>query len=299
MNAKDTMRRNLGRGLDALLGQGGAEPAETQDNGRPTAVLPVEFIQPGRFQPRKSMDPEEMESLVKSVRQNGILQPILVRPNEAQTDSYEIIAGERRWRAAQQAQLHEIPVVVKELSDSQALEIALVENLQRQDLSALEEADGYRRLMEEFNHTQEELSKALGKSRSHVANMIRLLGLPDSVKEMLDQNELTAGHARALLNADDPEGLAKQVTLRGLTVRQTEKLAQAGRDRKSAPGPKPAISRVAKSADTLALERDLSDKLGLTVTITPRGDGGELAVQYKTLEQLDDVVIRLNTRGTI
>src|SRR5579885_14003 len=197
--------------------------------------------------------------------------------------------GERRWRAAQMAQLHEIPVVIREFEDREALEIALVENIQRQDLSPLEEAEGYRRLMEEFGHTQERLAEAVGKSRSHVANMMRLLGLPDTVKELLAAGTLSAGHARALLNAADPAALAAEVVRRGLNVRATEKLAQAARGQGSAPAPKPP-----KDADTAALERDLANLLGLRVTVNFAGRGGSLTIHYRTLEQLDDVLRRLH-----
>ena len=228
--------------------------------------------------------------MVESVREKGILQPILVRPHDG---GYEIIAGERRWRAAQRAQLHEVPVIVREFTDREALEVALVENLQRQDLSPLEEAEGYRRLIDEFSHTQEELAKALGKSRSHVANMMRLLGLPDPVKDMVAQGRLTAGHARALLTASDPVGLARAVVDKHLNVRQTEKLAQeeGGKATKAAKGGRPPAH--AKDPDTAALERDLTELLGVRVTIKPLGKGGELTVHYGSLEQLDDVLSRL------
>lgn len=289
MTERDPRRRSLGRGLDALLG--GDETAAPSDSGstvKTIQTLPVEFVHAGAFQPRKKFDAQELDILADSIRQNGVLQPILVRPDPARDGVYQIVAGERRWRAAQQAQLHEIPVVVKELGDAQALEIALVENLQRQDLSPLEEAEGFRRLMEEFSHTQEKLAAVIGKSRSHVANMIRLLGLPDRVKRLLDSGELSAGHARALLNAEDPEGLAEQVVLRGLNVRQTERLTKAG---KAKPARRPDRG---KSADTRALEQELGNRLGLSVTIRERGEGGAIVIRYKSLEQLDDVIERLN-----
>jgi ParB family chromosome partitioning protein len=298
-------RRNLGRGLSALLGDSaasaiaavssataapdGTRPAETKAKGLRT--LPVEQLQPGRYQPRRTFDEERINDLVASVRDKGILQPLLVRPLPDHVGMFEIVAGERRWRAAQRAQLHEVPVIVRELTDKEALEIALVENLQRQDLSPLEEADGYRRLLDDFHHTQEELARAVGKSRSHVANMLRLLALPEPVKAMLENGELSAGHARALLTAADPVGLARQVLGRNLNVRQTEKLAAEGAKAKGAgAGGRPAT---AKDADTAALERDLTNQLGVKVTIRPLGKGGELVIHYGSLEQLDDVLSRL------
>lgn len=297
MSAGESRRRHLGRGLDALLGSGGTEDATAASAAAAVRALPIEFIHRSRFQPRRDFDGEEMASLVRSVRQSGILQPILVRPDPDRSGSYQIIAGERRWRAAQEAQLHEVPVLIRELSDGEALEIALVENLQRQDLSPLEEANGYRRLMEEFSHTQEALARAVGKSRSHVANTMRLLSLPDAVKARLDSGQISAGHARALLGAPDPVALAEQVVRRDLTVRQTERLVQRTRagPRPSAVRPRKGGARPDKSADTLALERDLSAALGLAVSINERGEGGELVIRYSTLEQLDEVIERLNS----
>lgn len=291
-------RRNLGRGLSALLGDSGvaAAAAAAQNPNTATAAgkpaglrtLPIGQLQPGKFQPRRQFDEAAIADLVESVRTKGVLQPILVRPYQG---AYEIIAGERRWRAAQRAQLHEVPVIIRELTDKEALEVALVENLQRQDLTALEEAEGYRRLVEEFEHTQEELAKAVGKSRSHVANMMRLLALPDPVKALLDDGKLSAGHARALLTAGDPVGLAQQVVDKQLNVRQTEKLAAEGGKPKGAGG-RPAKGSD-KDADTAALERDLTEALGVKVTITAQGRGGELTIHYGSLEQLDDILSRL------
>lgn len=284
-------RSNLGRGLSALLGdEAGAETGDSA-NGRGPRQVPVELLHPGRYQPRHSIDEEQIEELAQSVRENGIVQPLLVRRHPEQQDAFEIIAGERRWRAAQMAKLHEIPVVVKDLSDQESLEIALVENLQRQDLTPLEEADGYQRLVDEFAHTQDVLAKTVGKSRSHVANMMRLLGLPDAVKKMLDGNELTAGHARALLGAPAPVDAARQVVKKGLNVRQTERLVKKQQRRKDAPPPE------SKDVDTQALERDLANLLGLKVAIKFKGVGGSLTVHYGSLEQLDDILQRLGTGG--
>jgi ParB family chromosome partitioning protein len=292
-------RRNLGRGLSALLGEDENDLAEL-DKLRSTKAVPVEFLRPGRFQPRHGFDEDRINDLVESIREKGILQPILVRRHPDDRNTYEIIAGERRWRAAQLAQLHEVPVIVKELSDREALEVALVENLQRQDLSALEEAEGYRRLMEEFAHSQEELAKSVGKSRSHVANMMRLLALPDEVKTLVESGKLSAGHARALLNAADPASLAKKVVAKGLNVRQTEKLAQSeggvkGKKGEGEKGGKAEARPV--DADTLALERDLANLLGLKVQVRFHSQGGgELTIRYETLEQLDDVLHRLSQK---
>jgi ParB family chromosome partitioning protein len=291
--AAEIKRRNLGKGLSALLGEASEDYAKL-DRVRSPRAVPIELLRPSPYQPRHRMAEQDLENLAQSVAEKGILQPILVRRHADEPDAFEIIAGERRWRAAQMAQLHEVPVVVKELSDREALEIALVENLQRQDLSPLEEAEGYRRLMEEFTHTQEDLARSVSKSRSHVANMMRLLGLPEPVKAMLDSAELSAGHARALLGAEDAAGLARQVVKRGLNVRQTERLVKSGR----AAGKR--RSRTAeKDVDTLALERDLSNLLGLAVEVKLRADGGALILHYRSLDQLDDILHRLShgTRG--
>lgn len=300
----DEKRRNLGRGLSALLGDTGVAAATSVLEGNsPTATgggagnlarglrnLPVAQLKPGKFQPRRQFEEEAIADLVESVREKGILQPILVRPVDS---GYEIIAGERRWRAAQRAQLHEVPVIIREFSDQEALEVALVENLQRQDLSPLEEADGYRRLVDEFNHTQEELAKAVGKSRSHVANMMRLLALPDPIKDMVEAKQISAGHARALLTASDPVALAREVVDKQLNVRQTEKLA-SGEGKGKAPSSSGRSAAVQhRDADTAALEHDLAEMLGVRVTLKSLGKGGELTIHYGSLEQLDDILSRL------
>jgi ParB family transcriptional regulator, chromosome partitioning protein len=284
----DDRRRHLGRGLSALLGDDGAEPAASEA-GRTPRFVSLDLLRPGRFQPRRRFGQEEMDSLEASIREKGVIQPILVRKTTDQ--AYEIIAGERRWRAAQRAGLHELPVVVRELTDREALEIALVENVQRADLSPIEEALGYQRLMIEFDHTQEQLSKVVGKSRSHVANLLRLLDLPPGVKTLLDGGKITAGHARALLGVEDAETLARQIVARNLNVRQTERLTQLGKKRNAR---KPTLS--AKDTDTLALERELSALLGLKVTLKPSGKAGDLTIRYESLEQLDDVVQRLSAK---
>jgi ParB family chromosome partitioning protein len=289
-------KRNLGRGLSALLGAENEDYASL-DRVRLSKMVPIELVHPGPFQPRHNFDDEQLQSLAESIRANGILQPILVRRHPQTPNAFEIVAGERRWRAAQIAQLHEVPVLIRELGDREALELAIVENVQRQDLSPLEEADGYRRLLEEFGNTQEDLAKHVGKSRSHIANTLRLLNLPEGVKILLEQGKLTAGHARALLNAGDPVGLAEKVVAKGLNVRQAERLVQGERQppaKVSAAGKPEAAPALAKDADTMALERDLSALLGLKVTISFQGQGGSLTIHYQTLEQLDDVLQRLS-----
>lgn len=291
---EESGKRSLGRGLSALLGAENEDYASL-DRVRLSKMVPIELVHPGPFQPRHNFDDAQLQALSDSIRQNGILQPILVRRHPQTPNAYEIVAGERRWRAAQLAQLHEVPIVIRELGDREALELALVENVQRQDLSPLEEAEGYRRLLDEFGNTQEDLAKRVGKSRSHIANTLRLLNLPDSVKALLEEGKLTAGHARALLNAADPAAIAKEVVTKGLNVRQTERLVQNGRKpsaRTSAAAAAP--SHPAKDPDTVALERDLSALLGLKVTISFQGQGGSLTIHYQTLEQLDDVLQRLS-----
>ncbi len=335
--------QGLGRGLSALLGGDAvpvktgpmntapmntapAQPASQGGNGAtaPASVAQgqapqaqavqappaqrhasIEFLHPGKFQPRHVFDPEMLENLAQSIRENGVLQPILVRDHPSRKGEFEIVAGERRWRAAQLAQLHQVPIVLRGLNDREVLEIAIIENVQRQDLSPLEEANGYDRLMAEFKYTQEQLAERIGKSRPHIANMLRLLDLPEEVRALLDKGELTMGHARALIKADDPVALARQVVAEGLNVRQTEKLAQAHKPEAKAPaGGKPAKSgkdgassakpAAEKDADTRALERDLAQRLGLKVEIDFDGEGGQVVVHYRNLEQLDDIIAKLN-----
>ncbi len=286
--SEDARRRSLGRGLSALFQSEHELVAEPQAE-RALKTVSIERLKPGRLQPRHRFEEEELEELAASIRENGILQPILVRP-AAGGEGYEIVAGERRWRAAQRAPLHEVPVIIRALDDRQALELALVENIQRQDLNAIEEAEGYRRLIDEFGHNAEGLARHLGRSRSHVANSLRLLALPASVKAMVEDGRLTAGHARALLTAPDLERLARRVAAQGLSVRETERLASAAKAPAKRGGPH-AVA--AKSADTLALERRLGLLLGLAVKIEEQGESGRLILSYRTLEQLDDLVRRL------
>ena len=273
-------RRQLGRGLAALFGETEIDAAaEASAQHR----IPIELIRPSAFQPRRRFAEAELDALAQSIREKGILQPLLVRPLAGQEADFELVAGERRWRAAQRIGMHEVPVIVRPLADSEALEIALVENLQREDLSPLEEAEAYSRLMEEFGRTQGALAEAVGKSRSHVANTLRLLSLPAPVRRRLDEGELSAGHARALLAAADPIALAAEVVRRGLNVRATERLVQR---RSELPPPK----RRPRNADTLALESELGNRLGLRVTLEPKKRGGALILRYLSLDQLDRVL---------
>lgn len=288
--AQTTQRRNLGRGLAALFGEEQEDYAEL-DRVRSQRRLPVGQLTPSPVQPRRRFVQEEMDALVNSVRAKGVLQPLLVRRIDGETEKFEIIAGERRWRAAQIAQVHDVPVIIRDLDDGEALEIALIENVQRENLTPLEEAEGYRRLMDEFAHTQEDLSRVVGKSRSHVANMLRLLNLPESVKSMVDDGRLTAGHARALLGSSETEALAREVVAKGLNVRQTEKLVARGGAKPRGAAARPV--RAMKDADTLALEHDLSMLLGLKVSIALKGEGGDITISFESLEQLDDVLRRL------
>ncbi len=275
-------RRPLGRGLAALFGEGDADAASDPAAHR---LVGIELIRPGALQPRRRFADAELEALAQSIREKGVLQPLLVRPVDAAGDAvFELVAGERRWRAAQRVGLHQVPVIVRALADFEALEIALVENLQREDLSPLEEAEAYHRLVAEFGRTQASLAEAVGKSRSHVANTLRLLSLPPPVRQRLDEGELSAGHARALLAAADPAGLAHEVVRRGLNVRATERLVQ-----RRAQLPQMARPR-AHDADTLALERDLGAHLGLRVTLAPKARGGALTLHYASLDQLDRVL---------
>jgi ParB family chromosome partitioning protein len=280
-------RTNLGRGLSALLGNEAVEAPPTLD--RLTKLVPIAYLRPGQFQPRTQFDDEQMAELALSIKQNGILQPLIARPDPDDSSSYEIICGERRWRAAQIARLHEVPIIIRELTNQQAIEIGLVENIQREDLSSLDEAEGYQRLIEEFSYTQEDMARVVGKSRSHIANTLRLLSLVKPIKDMLRQDKLSAGHARALLNAADGEAIAKRIIAEGLSVRATEVLV-----RKQAEGPSKKPMRPAKASDTLALERDITDQLGLVATISGGAEGGSLTVHFKTLDQLDELVQRIS-----
>ena len=290
-------KRGLGRGLNALFeDEEGVYPQidpEGHTPGRKRDMLGIELLEPGFAQPRRDFDDKALEELAESISIHGLLQPILVRKSKNHPDMYEIIAGERRWRAAQRAKLHEVSVVILDLSDVEALEIALIENLQRKDLNPVEEAQGYKKLLEDYGHTQEQLAKALGKSRAHIANMVRLLNLPGSVTDLLAEGKISAGHARALVTSDNPEALARDVVEKGLNVRQTEALATQTQG--NPPSQTAQKTSMPKDADTLALEKELSDNLGMKVVIdTKDGVSGSLRVEFKTLDQLDDVLARLS-----
>lgn len=300
----EAKKRGLGRGLSALLGEededvgaavaGGNEAIAHPGPGGTTQLIAITDLKPSPFQPRSNFDDEAIDDLAASIRQKGIIQPILVRASSTGETTYEIIAGERRWRAAQRAQLHEVPVLVRDFDDRETAEIALIENLQRQDLSPLEESEGYSRLMSDFSHTQEALAQALGKSRSHIANSLRLLTLPAPIKQMLSDRVLSPGHARALLGADNAVELASQIVKKGLNVRQTEKLVKTDGGKTARQKKSPSARGIEKDPDTVALEHDLSNMLGLAVNIDFDGAGGKISVRYETLEQLDDILKRLS-----
>lgn len=282
MSAKEVGPR-LGRGLAALLGDAALTPSGTESGPR---GIPIELLEPSPFQPRTAMDPDALADLVASIKAQGILQPLLARPHPADRGRYQIIAGERRWRAAQSAGLHDVPVLVRDLTDTETMAAALVENLQRQDLNGIEEAEGYHRLMQEFGMTQEQLAQAIGKSRSHVANMLRLLNLPATVRNEVRTGGLSVGHARALLAHPEPEKAALAVIARGLNVRQTEALAS-----RKAAGPETRAAT--KDPETTAMERSLSQHLGLKVDITFDGKGGSVKITYRNLDQLDGLTTLL------
>ncbi len=288
-------KRGLGRGLSALMAdtnisksaQNLDEPAKKQ----PDTELPIEKLRPNPDQPRRDFDNTELEELAASIREKGIIQPLLVRRDPQNPDDYQIIAGERRWRAAQLANLHDIPVLIRELNDTEVIEVAIIENIQRADLNAVEEAAGYRQLMEKFGHTQEKLAEALGKSRSHIANLLRLLSLPQDVLDLLRDGKLSAGHARALVTAENPSVLARRIVASGLSVRQAEKLAK-GRVDKSDSSSK---NKPVKDADTKALEQDLSANIGLKVEIDHHAgkQSGVVRISYETLDELDELCQQL------
>ena len=280
----------LGRGLAALIGDmNSLEPARVAETGSGLKRLPVDFVVANRANPRRAFDDEQLDELTNSIREKGVMQPLLVRPTR-DPNQFEIIAGERRWRAAQRAGLHDVPVLIREVGDKEALELAIIENVQRVDLNALEEAQGYGQLIEQFDYTQQDLAQVIGKSRSHVANTLRLLKLPDAVKAMMQRGDLTAGHARALITAEDPERLAREIVEKGLSVREAEALGQAS---EAKPKAGKTSSKPEKDADTAALERRLSDMLGVNMAISHGEKGGRLEIRYSSLEQLDSICMRL------
>jgi ParB family chromosome partitioning protein len=284
--ADDLARRRLGRGLAALIGDAGGD-APVADRRAPRR-LPVAMLTPNPRNPRKNFDDGDLNDLASSIRERGVVQAILVRPAAGGGEGYEIIAGERRWRAAQRAGLHEVPVVVHDVSDREALELAIIENVQRADLNALEEAIGYQQLIDEHGYSQAQLGEVIGKSRPHIANTLRLLKLPEPVQAYVRSGQLSAGHARALVTLADPEGAAKRIVEAGMSVRDAEAIGDAAR-RRDGGGRAPET----KSADTRALEKTLSDALGLDVAIKYGPKGGDVRVRYKTLEQLDEICRRL------
>ncbi len=292
--AEEQGRSRLGRGLAALIGDVGDEIGAIE-RARGQRRVPVEFLRPSARNPRRNFVEEDLEDLTTSIRERGILQPIIVRSIPGMMDAYEIIAGERRWRAAQRAELHDVPVILVEADDREALEIAIVENVQRTDLNAIEEAAGYERLIAEFGYTQNDLARVIGKSRSHVANTLRLSKLPEPVRKLVSEGAVSAGHARALLSVSDPEFMAQKIIDDGLSVRDIERIVQeeARGETKSAVPSKP---KAVKDPDTRALEKALEEALGLSVSIGHRANGsGEVKIGYKTLEQLDALCHRLKS----
>jgi ParB family chromosome partitioning protein len=277
----------LGRGLSSLLGEVAQEEPVSGGARSGIQLLPITAIEPHPDQPRRHFDDAALDELAASIGARGLIQPLVVRPTEG---NYQIVAGERRWRAAQRAGIHEVPVIVRDFTTIEAFEIALLENIQRQDLNAIEEAEAYRKLIDVYGHTQEELGKLVHKSRSHIANLLRLLELPQRVRQMVATGALTMGHARAIVGAGDPEGLADEVIRRGLSVRETEKAASVGKARRGRKG-KPAPTA---NADIEALERQLGDMLGLKVTISYAPGGGTVALHYSSLDQLDMICQRLS-----
>jgi ParB family transcriptional regulator, chromosome partitioning protein len=288
--ADDAGRSRLGRGLASLMGDVGVEAQPGERTARSQRKVPIEYVRANPRNPRKLFSDAELSELADSIRERGIIQPIVVRARGA--DNYEIIAGERRWRAAQRAGLHEVPIVVLDVTDAEALELAIIENVQRSDLNPLEEASGYLSLANEYSHSQEDIAKIVGKSRSHIANTLRLLHLPEKVKAYINSGKLTAGHARMLVGQPNAEELADQIVNQGLNVRQVEAMARKSSQKQARVEKR--TSQTGKDADTEALEKRLGDALGLAVTIDHRAHGGgTLQVKYRTLEQLDDVIARL------
>lgn len=285
--------RGLGRGLSALMSDVAADETPQSTSKRPDLMVPIEQIQPNPDQPRRTFAEDALQDLAASIAEKGIIQPLIVRQASKEDGSFEIVAGERRWRAAQIAKLHEIPVLVRNYSDTEVLEIAIIENIQRADLNPVDEAAGYKQLMDRFGHTQDKLATALGKSRSHIANLLRLLTLPEEVQNYLVNGQISAGHARALVGHDLAAKLAREIIQRRLSVRETEQLARKGSaiKKRSVSG-----APVPKDADTVQIENELTAALGMKVTIDhqPGSDGGKLVVGYRSLDQLDDLLRTLS-----
>jgi ParB family chromosome partitioning protein len=289
----DETRSRLGRGLATLMGDVGAESATTERGAsRAPRRIPIEHIKPSPRNPRRTFVEDDLRELSQSIKERGIIQPIVVRTLAGEKDRYEIVAGERRWRAAQRAGLHDVPVAILDVSEAEALELAIIENVQRTDLNPLEEAAGYQALAADYSHSQDDIASIVGKSRSHIANTLRLLKLPQSVQALITEGKLSAGHARSLIGQPDAEARARDIVSRGLNVREAEALRT---DKTSSPAKKDKV-RAEKDADTAAIEKVLSDTLGLAVEIRHGGRGGMLQIKYKTLEQLDEVIRRLQGR---
>ena len=292
--ADDTTRSRLGRGLATLIGEVSAESSVERPRGQ--RRVPTEALRPNARNPRRVFSNTELDELVASLRERGIIQPIVARPVRGTHDAYEIVAGERRWRAAQRAGLHEVPVVIIDATDDEALQLAIIENVQRANLNPLEEAEGYRALIRDFSHSQDDVARLVGKSRSYVANTLRLQTLPDPVKEHIHAGRLDAGHARALVGHHDAERLANEIVSRGLNVREVEALAREGGGKGAKVNGRKSLARSEKNANLIALEKRISDALGLAVSINDRGRGGVLSIRYRNLDQLDDVLRRLEKK---
>jgi ParB family chromosome partitioning protein len=289
----DEARSRLGRGLASLIGDVGGEAAHVERPARTPRKVPIEFLKANPRNPRRAFSDAELDELSASIKQHGVIQPIVVRAVKGAQDRYEIIAGERRWRASQRAGLHDVPIVTVDVSDSDALEIAIIENVQRSDLNAMEEAQGYHALANEYKRSAEDIARIVGKSRSHVANMMRLTKLPDEVQTLISEGKLTAGHARALINVPDPLAAAKRIITEGLTVRQVEALAHEEGVPQRPQTTRAKEGRAPKDADTIALEKRISDVLGLKVSVDHRDPGGTVQIKYRDLEQLDEILRRL------
>lgn len=294
MADKKSKTRGLGRGLSALMAEVPQDQKEAPaQSAKSELMVPIERVLANPDQPRRQFDAEKLSDLADSIREKGVIQPLIVRPHPKKPEHYEIVAGERRWRASQQANIHQIPVIIREFDDIEVLEVAIIENIQRADLNPVEEAVGYRQLIDKFGHTQEKLAQALGKSRSHIANQMRLLNLPKSVQDMLSDGKLSAGHARALITAENPETLAREIVSKGLSVRAAEALAKKPKVQGSKSKPRSASTE--KDADTIALEKDLAANIGMKVRIDHKagGEAGSVTIIYDSLDQLDEICSKL------